>query len=208
MSYYPVYLVEYLGAPRNHHGIFVETQNNGTGTLFHVIGDIQKGMTYESRQLSRKPDESHTFVSKSQLGWVGVDDLPRVDSICRANPPPAKQFNGPKRINKSQPLRRCQEWTRETIGYLQANGVLLDSSVSGAAGSTSAGESSYAGGYTTGSSYAGGYTTGSSSAGGFATGSSRSSEPGDGETRDGYWYWSRQYQRWYHQNDDGTYEWS
>lgn len=198
MSHYPVYLVEYAGMPRNHYAIFVQTQDNGQGTLFHVKGDIQRGMTYETRQTSKSPSLSATFVSMSQLGWVGVDDLPRVDSICRANPPPAKQFNGPKRINKSQPLRRCQEWTDETIGYLRANGVLLDSSVPGATGSTSAGESSYAGGY----------TTGSSSAGGFASGSSRGSEPGDGETRDGYWYWSRQYQGWYHQNDDGTYEWS
>ncbi|KAJ3453208.1 hypothetical protein MRS44_013116 [Fusarium solani] len=142
--------------------------------------------------------EELSSTSQAIYRGVEVNDLPRVDSICRANPPPAKQFNGPKRINKNQPLRRCQEWTRETIGYLQAEGVLLDRSVSGAAGSTSAGESSYAGGY----------TMGSSSAGGYATGPSGSSGPGDGETRDGYWYWSRQYQRWYHQNDDGTYEWS
>jgi hypothetical protein len=188
MSYYPVYLIEYLGAPRNHHAIFVEAEDDGSGTLFHVKGDIQTGMTYETRQTSKKPDLSNTFLSKSQLGWVSVENLSRVDSICRANPPPAKQFNGPKRINKNQPLRRCQEWTSETIGSLEAEGVLLRNTDSAAGGSSSA--------------------RGSSRARHSAAGPSRSTEPTDGETRDGYWYWSAQYQRWYHQNDDGTYEWS
>ncbi|KAJ3536444.1 hypothetical protein NM208_g6714 [Fusarium decemcellulare] len=138
MSYYPVYLVESLGAPRNHQAIFVQTRNDESGTVFHVTGNIQEGMTYESSQLATKPDLSPTFISKSQLGWVIVDDLSRIDSICRANPPPAKQFNGPKRINKNQPLRRCQEWTRETIGYLKAKGVLIDGSDSAAIGLPSA----------------------------------------------------------------------
>lgn len=101
MSYYPVYLIEYLGAPRNHHAIFVETQQDESGTLFHVKGDIQNGMTYETRQTPKKPDLSSTFVSKSQLGWIRVEDLSRVESICRANPPPAKQFNGPKKSTKT-----------------------------------------------------------------------------------------------------------
>ncbi|KAH6626062.1 hypothetical protein B0J18DRAFT_464110 [Chaetomium sp. MPI-SDFR-AT-0129] len=126
MSAYPVYLVESLGAPRNHHAIFVETQDDGSGTLFQVKGNIQNGMTYETRQ-EPKPDLSNTFISKSSLGWVRVHDLSRVDSVCRANPPPAKQFDGPKRIDKKTPLRRCQEWTSETIGNLKAEGVLLDS---------------------------------------------------------------------------------
>ena len=128
MSHYPVYLVEYLGAPRNHHAIYVETQQDESGTLFHVKGDIQTGMTYEAKQLSRKPELSSTFVSKSKIGSVKVEDLSHVDSTCRANPPPAKQFNGPRRININQPLRRCQEWTNETIEDLKTEGVLVDDS--------------------------------------------------------------------------------
>lgn len=125
MSYHAVYLVEYLGAPRNHHAIFVEDQ--GPGTLFHVKGDIQNGMTYETRPLSKKPELSSTFVSKSQLGWIRNENLSRVEPICRANPPPKKQFNGPKRIDKTKPLRRCQEWTDETITNLRSEGVLVNS---------------------------------------------------------------------------------
>ncbi|KAH9908219.1 hypothetical protein F4778DRAFT_468651 [Xylariomycetidae sp. FL2044] len=124
MSHYPVFLIEYLGAPRNHHAIFV--QNKGkSGTLFHVKGDIMKGMEYETRVTSQNPELSNTFISKSPLGWVKAQDVSRVDTVCRANPPPAKQFNGLKRINKNVPLRRCQEWTKETTESLKAEGILL-----------------------------------------------------------------------------------
>ncbi|KAI3342861.1 hypothetical protein F4824DRAFT_443452 [Ustulina deusta] len=83
-------------------------------------------MTYETRQTSQRPDLSNSFISKSHLGWVKTQDVRRMDSICRSNPPPEKQFNGPRRIHKDRPLRRCQEWTSETIGNLRAEGVLMD----------------------------------------------------------------------------------
>ncbi|KFH42635.1 hypothetical protein ACRE_066230 [Hapsidospora chrysogenum ATCC 11550] len=83
-------------------------------------------MTYETKQTPR-PNFDGNFVSQMQLGWIKVEDLPRVDTICRANPPPAKQFDGFRRINKDQPLRRCQEWTHETMGKLRAAGILLES---------------------------------------------------------------------------------
>jgi hypothetical protein len=61
---YQVFLVESLGAPRNHHALFVETNvTDGSGYVFQVKGDIQRGMDYEAKQ-GCKPEESHTFVSK------------------------------------------------------------------------------------------------------------------------------------------------
>ncbi|KAI0109564.1 hypothetical protein GGR51DRAFT_511953 [Nemania sp. FL0031] len=125
MPRYSLYLVESLGAPRNHHAIFVEYEEGGTGALFQVKGNIQDGMTYETKQTGA-PDASNSFLSKSKLGWINTQDLGRVDSICRSNPPPERQFDGPRRINKNIPLRRCQEWTSETIGKLRAEGVLMD----------------------------------------------------------------------------------
>ncbi|CAJ0544360.1 Ff.00g035770.m01.CDS01 [Fusarium sp. VM40] len=124
MSHYPVYLIESLGAPRNHHALFVQTSEDETGSLFNVTGNIQSGMELEIKELSEKPKLSQTFLSKSQLGWMKADDLHRVEEICRSNPPPAKQFDGPKRIDKTKPLRRCQEWTSETVASLRAEGIL------------------------------------------------------------------------------------
>lgn len=107
MSSAPLYLVEPLGALRNHHALFLENQPDGAGTVFQVKGNIQQGMEYKYKENKEKPELWADFLSKSQLGWVKAEDLPRVGSICRANPPPAKQVDGPRRINRNQPLRRC-----------------------------------------------------------------------------------------------------
>ena len=125
MSNYSVYLVESEGMPRNHHGIFVETEVDGSGTLFHVIGNIQLGMSYESRP-EKKPELSLTFLNKRLLGWIYNSEIDRFDAICRDNPPPAAQFKGGKRINPNVPLRRCQEWTREIIQNLRDEGVIKE----------------------------------------------------------------------------------
>ncbi|PMD40206.1 hypothetical protein L207DRAFT_335439 [Hyaloscypha variabilis F] len=121
---YQVFLVESLGAPRNHHAIFVETNvTDGSGYVFQVTGNIQTGMDYEVEQRC-KPEESHTFMSKSSLGWVDAEGYGRINEICSSIPPPKKQFDGPKKIYPSEPLRRCQEWTQEAVQALRSSGVL------------------------------------------------------------------------------------
>jgi len=118
-----VYRVAFLGTPRDHHVIFVETKVDGSGVIFQVRGDIQNGMTYEFKD-GKKPEDSASFVSKTPIGKVSLADVPRIDPICKRIPPPPKQFNGPKRINPSIPLRRCQEWTQEAVQALQNEGIL------------------------------------------------------------------------------------
>ncbi|KAM3526954.1 hypothetical protein MY4038_006570 [Beauveria bassiana] len=120
---YNVYLVAYLGAPRNHHAIFVETGLDGSGLVFHVTGNIQSGMELESNN-GRRPENSASFVEKTYLGWVSADNLRHIGETCSTIPPPKKQFEGPKRLYPKEPLRRCQEWTNETISALIANGIL------------------------------------------------------------------------------------
>lgn len=105
---YSVYLVEYDGMPRNHHGLFVRLNEDDSGELFHVQGNIQQGMKFERRETKKSPRDSATFVAMTQIGWVSSRDLNRFAATCEANPPPAKQFDGPKRLNPRQPLRRCQ----------------------------------------------------------------------------------------------------
>jgi len=126
MSHYTVYLVERLGMPRNHHVIFVEvSREDETGLQYHVTGTVQIGMEFEIKNEDTSPRESPSFVSMSKLGLIKASDLDRLESICRSNPPPAKQFNGPHRIDKTKLLRRCQEWVSETVGLLRAEGVLV-----------------------------------------------------------------------------------
>jgi hypothetical protein len=118
-----VFLVSYAGAPRDHQVIFVETNPDRSGQLFQVTGNIQTGMRYESKA-AKRPEDSASFVKKELLGSVTTANFSRIDPACRSNPPPAKQFNGPKRINPHIPLRRCQEWTKETIQTLKNEGII------------------------------------------------------------------------------------
>jgi hypothetical protein len=120
-----VYKVADLGAPRDHHAIFVDTNvdSQGGGLKLHVTGNMQSGMTFEVRRAER-PENSPGFVDKTLLGWVSADKVHHIERICRGIEAPRKQFDGPKRLYPKEPLRRCQEWTSEAIDALMADGVL------------------------------------------------------------------------------------
>ena len=121
----PLYLVESLGTPRNHQALFVLLDSEKSlGQLFHVTGNIQEGMVFESKQTYELPEKSVEYIRQDLLGQVLSSDVEKVVEICKSNPPPAKQFDGPRRIDPKIPLRRCQEWTAETIQLLKANGIL------------------------------------------------------------------------------------
>ncbi|KZZ92817.1 hypothetical protein AAL_05849 [Moelleriella libera RCEF 2490] len=69
-------------------------------------------MTYEAKT-ARRPEDANTFISKSQLGWVDVEDYGRANNIYSGIPPPKKQFHGSKRLYPKESLRRCQEWVQD-----------------------------------------------------------------------------------------------
>lgn len=112
-----------LGAPRDHHTIFVENDKDGPGTVIQVTGNIQNGMTFEVKR-DHCPEALLEFIRKDYLGWVAAEDMHRVEQVCSGILPPKKQFEGAKRLCPGEPLRRCQEWTREAIDALVAGGIL------------------------------------------------------------------------------------
>lgn len=118
-----VYLSISVGAPRDHHAIFVEKDKDGPGTVLQATGNIQNGMMFEIKR-DHCPETSLEFVRKDHLGWVAAEDMHRVEQVCAGIPPPKKQFEGAKRLFPGEPLRRCQEWTREAIDALVAGGIL------------------------------------------------------------------------------------
>ncbi|KAI9672637.1 MAG: hypothetical protein M1831_000072 [Alyxoria varia] len=122
---YRVYHVEFAGLPRNHHAIFVETneQEPGNGYTFQVTGNIQQGMTYEE-VISKSPESSIEFLGKEEVGALKIDNYKDFLSICQSTPVPMRQFDGSKRLYPDQPLRRCEEWTNETVQALRASGVI------------------------------------------------------------------------------------
>lgn len=120
---YNVYKVSYIGAPRNHLVIFVEKNPDGSGHIYQVAGDIQNGMSFAHKP-GRKPEDSATYLGKEYIGTVSATNYPRIESIVNGIEPPKKQFDGPKRINAQEPLRRCQEWTAEAIQALKDASVV------------------------------------------------------------------------------------
>ncbi|TVY16826.1 hypothetical protein LARI1_G004454 [Lachnellula arida] len=121
-----VYLVESLGAPRNHRAIFVETEECGTGSgyLYQVSGNIQNGMIHAHKQ-TKQPETSPTFTGvKELIGTVTSSNYAHIRSVVDGIPAPKKQFDGPKKIFPNEPLRRCHEWTDEAIQALRDRGIL------------------------------------------------------------------------------------
>ncbi|OBT90293.1 hypothetical protein VE02_03352 [Pseudogymnoascus sp. 03VT05] len=113
---YSVYTVELLvSGPINHVRLFVETQEDGGGQIFHVIGTILQGMTFETRP-EIKPENDVLFVPGSQkyVGRIAQSAMRELDELWRSIPPPAAQMNlNGSRKDPTKPLRRCGEWVEE-----------------------------------------------------------------------------------------------
>ncbi|KAK6350236.1 hypothetical protein TWF696_006472 [Orbilia brochopaga] len=126
---WPVYLIVSLGGgQRDHHAIFVETEDQGpkTGQIYQVFGSMQSGMTFETRAETTPPEDSLNFIflSKTLLGTIKHEDYPKVLEVCQRVEAPKKQFQGPKRLYPTEPLRACQEWTKEAIEALKDEKIL------------------------------------------------------------------------------------
>lgn len=76
-SSYTVYLVTSSGLPRDHHALFIETHDNGpkTGVVFQVTGNMQDGMTFETKPTDEPESASTTFISKEKIGTVSLVNL-------------------------------------------------------------------------------------------------------------------------------------
>ena len=120
---YKVYLVSYEGIPREHHAIFFETEEDESGSIYQVSGNIQEGMKHDHKK-AKKPENSATFVSKEYLGTTSHANYSLVEEICNNIEAPKKQFERARRLYPNEPLRRCQEWTKDAIQALKSSGVL------------------------------------------------------------------------------------
>lgn len=138
-------------AKRYHDGVFVETdRTNGTGTMFHVTGDIiaQSGMRYEEKE-NWAPGQSARLHRITPIGFVLEDDVDsdKISSVLRSLPTPTKQqgVNFWKRSSEPgaieiiwtkedgepygagegrRPVIKCNEWTDLAIHTLRSRGFL------------------------------------------------------------------------------------
>ncbi|THX26595.1 hypothetical protein D6D10_09668 [Aureobasidium pullulans] len=120
---YTVWHVLYHSMPDDHMAIFVETDKDKSGRIFHVTGSIQLGMAYVTSD-QKSPEESLTYNTKHYLGKIDAGSLEAVDTICRRIDVPGKQFDGNKMLVPRSQLRNCQHWTKDAISALQASGMI------------------------------------------------------------------------------------
>ncbi|OAA65295.1 hypothetical protein SPI_02082 [Niveomyces insectorum RCEF 264] len=148
---------------RYHTSIFVETggaddhadgagTGAGRGVVFHVVGDVTAGMTYETKHTD-PPEETENFYAKTLLGHAAAGTFPtQWNLLLRGIPPPGKQkafnpatmrtepvkswgrdgdwghsepaFYAPS--EQRPPLFKCTEWTEQrALPALVAAGLLV-----------------------------------------------------------------------------------
>lgn len=115
------------GGPRHSQSIFLESNayGAGSGTLFHVIGSLNKGMIFETR-VDLDPRQSPSFENRVFLGQVNAQEQERFEEVCRGVEVPGKQLrpNG-KTIDRSKPLRRGADWVAEVVEALLREGIIV-----------------------------------------------------------------------------------
>lgn len=125
---YSVYILEFVGAVRNHIALFVETHpDTGTGTQFHVTGTILQGMIFDMRE-NTIPSEAPEYIESAKVlvGKVDPEMMGRFEDVCRAVPPPEAQLTlRGARKDPTKPIRRCGEWVIGAKEKLIAEGIIV-----------------------------------------------------------------------------------
>ncbi|KAI5864898.1 hypothetical protein GGS23DRAFT_619607 [Durotheca rogersii] len=116
-KFHPVYKVRskiafpdpHMPPGRLHHDIFVETDPEGTGHLYTVVGDITSrgGMVYASKKAAN-PLGSESFHSRELLGYTPSDTHPdEWDSVLGSLPtPPQQKAPNPARHGRVEPFKQ------------------------------------------------------------------------------------------------------
>ncbi|KAF2681283.1 hypothetical protein K458DRAFT_444796 [Lentithecium fluviatile CBS 122367] len=148
---YNVYHVEYrLGlqdplmpaGERFHNVLFVETDPNGDGRIFHVTGAIAdaNGMRFEEK-MGKRPEDSNTYHQKHYLGQIPAGQYEAFIQLMQSVPaPPRQRIFDPRAMRLVQckpdgslyqpgetvpPYMKCTEWVLErAIPALQQSGFL------------------------------------------------------------------------------------
>ncbi|KAH8907471.1 hypothetical protein BR93DRAFT_967375 [Coniochaeta sp. PMI_546] len=123
LTHYPVYLTTYWSPRDDHHAIYVDTNTESGGYLFHVEGSLQTGMAFVAKKAC------HPFISATgepvrHIGWVSHHKFVDIGRVCETVPPPCKQYELSKRLVPRHAIRHCQHWAGEAIDALRKQAIL------------------------------------------------------------------------------------
>ncbi|KAG5983393.1 hypothetical protein E4U54_006244 [Claviceps lovelessii] len=123
MTTYAVFLVRFGEILPSHHGIFVQTKEDGGGTLFDVRGAVSAN----GRLVFRCNDERLTrFKVAEAKGVIDKDRVGELESICRSVPAPDSQYLASAEAGYTVPACRCGEWTVKVWEAVNASGIVKE----------------------------------------------------------------------------------
>jgi hypothetical protein len=97
------------------YALFVEMHHNGTGSIFHIKGNVYDGMQYE-RITDTAPFLHRHFSKMDCIGSVDCWKFADFKEICAGVPPPGRQSD--------EPLYRSVDWCEDVIRVLRDRRVL------------------------------------------------------------------------------------
>ncbi|KAK4061084.1 uncharacterized protein Triagg1_10511 [Trichoderma aggressivum f. europaeum] len=114
-----VYNVEMRFTSGSKHFAIYVANDNGPGQLLHVRCAVGKaGMMFERQYfVGHGPEALSTFVSKSPIGNVRIEDLDRLADICEAIGAPTAQY-----VNN---VCQCATWVHQAHMAAKGAGVLF-----------------------------------------------------------------------------------
>ncbi|KAG5974461.1 hypothetical protein E4U55_008184 [Claviceps digitariae] len=123
MSTYAIFLVRFGEIMASHHGIFVQTKEDGGGILFDVRGAVSA----QGRLVFRCNDERLTrFKVTEAKGVIDKDCVPELERLCRSVPAPDSQYLTNAEAGYTVPACRCGEWTAKAWEAVNGAGIVKD----------------------------------------------------------------------------------
>jgi hypothetical protein len=122
--YYNVYKVTYaFSAARNDYALFIETDSPQDGCIMSIYGDLLSGMHIQIRENVSPHDNS--YLGKKLVGIMESTELSRAQGTCEAIDPPWQQLDSlGRKIDKSKPFYRSEEWVNDVIEALKVWDIL------------------------------------------------------------------------------------
>ncbi|GAB0138051.1 hypothetical protein EsDP_00006298 [Epichloe bromicola] len=121
MTTYAVFTVRFGEHVASHHGIFVQTNEDGCGTLYDVRGAVSANgrLVFKCNQerLSR-------FKFADAKGVIKKDHVPELERICRSVAAPDSQYPASSETGYAVPACRCGEWTSQAWAAVSASGIV------------------------------------------------------------------------------------
>ncbi|KAG6007583.1 hypothetical protein E4U21_005781 [Claviceps maximensis] len=121
MSTYAVFLVRFGEILASHHGIFVQTKEDGVGALLDVRGAVSAG----GKLVFRCSDERLTrFKMTESKGVIDKDRVAELERICRSVSAPDSQYLASAEAGYTVPACRCGDWTTKAWEAVNSSGIV------------------------------------------------------------------------------------